>query len=168
MTGRWLVLLAACGALSSGCDAGGGGSEPSSPGSGRAGAAPESLAEVSAAASERARVAVGDRCLDVEVADTDDERGRGLMDRDEIGDADGMLFVWDHDVDAGFFMYRTHVPLTIGWYRANGSPLDRADMRPCPAPDPRDCPVYRPDGPYRYALEVDAGSLASGALAPCS
>lgn len=180
MVGRWLALVAATCVLWSGCDRGGPERDPSSattrsaPSTGDAfdssaarRALEDAIAVAIASGTDRVRVAVDDRCLGAEIADTASERGRGLMERDEIGDADGMLFVWDHDVDSGFFMYETRIPLTIGWYLADGSPVGRADMEPCPARDPDGCPEYLAGGRYRYALEVDAGSLGPGALGPC-
>jgi uncharacterized membrane protein (UPF0127 family) len=185
MFGRWLALVAAAGVLWSACTrddpesdrraetptTGSATSSPDSPdlpeAEARRRALEDAIAAAVASGFDRARVALADRCLDVEIADSATERGRGLMGRDAIGDADGMLFVWDHDVDTGFFMYETRIPLTIGWYRADGSPLDRADMEPCPERDPEDCPVYRARGRYRYALEVAAGTLGTGALGAC-
>jgi uncharacterized membrane protein (UPF0127 family) len=116
----------------------------------------------------RARVALGDDgCLDVLVADEQAERERGLMNRDDLGDADGMLFVWATDVDSAFYMFQTRLALDIGWYAADGSAVDRTTMDPCPARRPEDCPIHSAAGRYRYALEMPEGELGPGALTGC-
>ncbi len=127
-----------------------------------------SIGEALATNPTRAQVMVGDDdCLDVLVADTPAERERGLMDRDDLGDADGMLFVWGADVDAPFYMFQTRISLDIGWFGPDGEPIDATTMDPCPAARPEDCPIYQASGRYRYALEVPAGELGSGAIAGC-
>ncbi len=128
---------------------------------------PEPVASALVAGEAQARVRIGDDCLDVLVADTAEERAIGLSEKDSLGRFAGMLFVWDTDVDSAFYMYRTRIPLTIGWYGPDGDPIGRTDMEPCPEPVPEDCPEYRPPGRYRYALEVGSGALPGGALAAC-
>ncbi len=129
--------------------------------------APAPIDSALVAGEAQARIRVGDDCLDVLVADTVDERTTGLSDKDSLGRFAGMLFVWDTDVESAFYMYRTRIPLTIGWYGADGNSLGRAEMEPCPEPVPEDCPRYPPPGRYRYALEVGSGELPAGALAAC-
>ncbi len=127
------------------------------------------IGEVLAGAPDRVRVALGDEdCLDVLVADTQAERERGLMDRDDLGAADGMLFVWDSDVETAFYMVQTRLALDIGWFSAAGEIVDRTTMVPCPAELPQDCPLYESSSRYRYALELPAGGLTTGALTGCS
>ena len=140
--------------------------------------APRSLSELLASGGSTQRIAVGDTCLLVEIADTAAERNRGLSNRDHIGSSrpgsstgqnptDGMLFVWENDVTAQFWMYRTRIPLTIGWYSFDGTPIDRADMEPCPETVADNCPRYGASKPYRYALEVVEGELSAGGLGAC-
>jgi uncharacterized membrane protein (UPF0127 family) len=126
-----------------------------------------SISEALATGPSKLSVTVDDDCLDVLVADTADERSVGLSDRDDLGAFDGMLFAWDTDVDTSFYMYRTRIPLSIGWYAADGTPVDRADMTPCPEPVAADCPLYEAEGRYRYALETAAGDLGGGPLTTC-
>lgn len=108
------------------------------------------------------RIMVGDRCLRVQVADTQDERAQGLRGRDGLGEYDGMLFVFESDSNAKFTMSGVKFPLTIGFYEATaGNQVDAVDMEPCP--DGKDCPAYGSKGPFRNALEVDRGELPAGA-----
>jgi hypothetical protein len=112
-------------------------------------------------------LAIGGRCARLAVADTPSERARGLMAVTDLGPYDGMLFVFDGDVEDAFTMHRTRLALDIGWYDGAGEPVDRAGMVPCPEPDAADCPLTRASGRYRYAVEVPAGGLGRGALAAC-
>ena len=90
----------------------------------------------------------------VVVADTPELRGRGLMRVTDLGAFDGMLFAWDEDVASGFWMKDTLIPLDVAFFTATGELVDLLRMEPCSA-DP--CPVYRPAGPYRYAIETEVG-----------
>jgi len=101
-------------------------------------------------------VTVGDTALLVAVADTPDLRARGLMGVTELRGIDGMLFRWPADVESGFWMKDTPMPLDIGFFAADGSLLEVLAMEPCAA-DP--CPVYRPEVGYRFALEVPSGGV---------
>ncbi len=97
--------------------------------------------------------------LSVLVADTQALRTRGLMDVTDpgLGGHDAMVFVFAADTANAFWMKDTLLPLSIAWFGADGSFVDRADMPPC-APG-TDCPTYASSGPYRYAVEVPLGGL---------
>jgi uncharacterized membrane protein (UPF0127 family) len=91
-----------------------------------------------------------------EVADSDPERETGLMNRTSLDEDGGMLFVFDEDVQAAFWMKDTLIPLSIAFIAADGEIVTIRDMEPCKA-DP--CPVYGSDAPYRSALEVNQGAF---------
>ena len=103
-----------------------------------------------------ALVTIGSQELLVAVADTPTKRGQGLMFVSEFGDVDGMLFVFDTDVNNRFFMRDTLVPLDIAFFSAGGLLVDLFDMVPC---EETPCPRYQPAGLYRYALERPAGTM---------
>ncbi len=95
--------------------------------------------------------------LTVEIADTPEERSRGLMGRELLPERSGMLFLYGEDTRGGFWMKDTRIPLSIAFLDAGGRILAILDMEPCAA-DP--CPVYEPGLAYRSALEVGRGVLA--------
>lgn len=101
-----------------------------------------------------------DRCL--LVADTPELRARGLMEVTSLGAADGMVFVFPDDTTTGFWMRNTVLPLSIAFLDASGAVVSTTDMDPCP--DGEACPSYPPAGPYRLAVEVPRGELASFGL----
>jgi len=126
-------------------------------------AAPAPFAEFT-----QARVAVGGRCLPVLVAATENQRVQGLRGVRSLP-FDGMLFVFPRDTDAQFTMAETPTPLDITFFAANGAPVDRTEMKPCPSGTDSTCPAYASKQRYRYALERPTGSAAaSGALGGCS
>ena len=111
-------------------------------------------------------LALGADCVRLVVADEDPEKADGLRGREATAPYDGMLFVFDDTHQASFTMQGVAAPLSIGWYEADGSPIDRTEMVPCPA-ERTDCPPYSARGPYRFAVETPGGALSGGALGGC-
>jgi uncharacterized membrane protein (UPF0127 family) len=89
--------------------------------------------------------------LTVEVARTAEERARGLMGREELAEDAGVLFVYESDSAASFWMKDTLIPLSIAFIAADGTVLELRDMEPLSRE------LHRPGQPYRYALEVNRG-----------
>jgi uncharacterized membrane protein (UPF0127 family) len=89
--------------------------------------------------------------LAVELARTVEERSRGLMFREELGEDRGMLFVFAEDSEGSFWMKDTSIPLSIAFIEGDGTILDVQDMEPLTEER------HKPPGPYRYALEVNQG-----------
>ncbi len=86
-----------------------------------------------------------------------EQRAQGLMEVTDLQGYSGMVFVYDEDVDGGFYMRNTPAPLSIAWISASGEVVTIKDMEPC---EDRDgCPTYSSDGTYRYAIEVFQGDL---------
>jgi uncharacterized membrane protein (UPF0127 family) len=98
------------------------------------------------------------------LADAPDEHAQGLMGRTDLAGHDGMLFRFDGDTDSTFYMKDTLIPLSIAWFDAQGRFVSSADMPPCG--DEPVCPSYGADKPYRYALEVPQGELATLGIGP--
>lgn len=111
------------------------------------------------AAFARTTVLVGDETLAVAVADTPALRSQGLMGVTELVGVDGMLFVFEAEIEAAFWMKDTLIPLDIWFFDADGGFVDGFTMEPCVA-DP--CPTYPAAAAFRYALETAVGRLASG------
>jgi len=97
--------------------------------------------------------------LDVYVAATSAERGRGLMDRDDLPRDVGMIFLFPSDSSGAFYMYRTRIPLSIAFFDAAGEVVSVLDMEPCTSPNANACERYNPGATYRGALEVNQGAF---------
>jgi uncharacterized membrane protein (UPF0127 family) len=59
------------------------------------------------------------RKIDVEIAENDAERNKGLMYRPYIPDSTGMLFIFPEPRELGFWMKNTQIPLDIMYVDAN-------------------------------------------------
>ncbi len=102
--------------------------------------------------------------LAVEVADTDELRTCGLMHRPSLPAEQGMLFVFEQDVQVGFWMRNTLIPLSIAYIDTDGRIVDILEMEPLPPGAP--AVIYTPRGPYRYAVEANTGWFTRQGLAP--
>ena len=107
---------------------------------------------------ETMTIQVGDDGMVVAIADDPGERAQGLMGVDDLGDLNGMLFVFPAQTTGGFWMKDTLIPLDIAFFDDGGSLVEVLTMDPCPA-DP--CPSYVASGPFSWALEAPAGRLGA-------
>lgn len=100
--------------------------------------------------------------LAVQLAVSPEQKSMGLMERRHLAENAGMLFVYDstQPADAGFWMFRTRIPLDIAFMDSTGVIRAVRQMTPCPTTIAEGCPTYTPDVPYRYALEVNGGFFA--------
>ena len=106
-----------------------------------------------------------------EVARTAEQRALGLGLRPMLDPESGMIFLYDsiQPGDAGFWMWRTRIPLDIAFMDGAGAVLRVFEMQPCTAVYVRGCPTYEPGVPYWSALEVNSGwfearGVAEGSL----
>jgi hypothetical protein len=97
----------------------------------------------------------------VQLARTPEQRSLGLMERKSLSDSAGMLFLYasDQPSTAGFWMFRTRIPLDIAFLDSLGTVVAVRQMEPCTTQLAAGCPSYEPGVPYRAALEVKAGFL---------
>jgi uncharacterized membrane protein (UPF0127 family) len=97
--------------------------------------------------------------VQIELAVSPEQRQMGLMERRQLAENAGMLFVYDsmQPADAGFWMFRTRIPLDIAFLDSVGTIRSIKSMVPCPTDISQGCPTYPPDARYQYALEMNAG-----------
>lgn len=104
-------------------------------------------------------VEVDGRPLQVAWADSPEERRRGLMEVEDLGDLDGMVFEFETERTVSFTMRNTLIPLDIYFFDSDGEAVGTQEMVPC---ESEPCPSYPADAPVRYALEVPVDSLDVG------
>jgi hypothetical protein len=93
--------------------------------------------------------------LTVKTARTSQEQEEGLMFVEEISNEEGMLFVYEKDTKAKFWMKNCKIPLDIIFIDKYGKIVHIVkDAQPCKTDL---CQLYGSDSKYRYALEVDGG-----------
>ena len=100
------------------------------------------------------------------LADTPDERGRGLMGVTDLGDAAGMAFLFDGPTDGAIYMFQTPTPLSIAWFDADGTWVGGEEMDPCLDRPAGECPRYSPGASYVVALEAFSGGLEPLGVGP--
>ncbi len=99
----------------------------------------------------------------LEHAESNQERQWGLMERTTLAGDAGMLFFYENPrpASAGFWMYRTRLPLDIAWLDEDGVILAMDTMEPCETEHARDCPVWEPGVRHLNVLEMNAGFFKS-------
>lgn len=86
-----------------------------------------------------------------EVARTQEQRNRGFMERKDIPDGTGMIFVFEKDQILSFWMKNTPHPLSIAYIDSKGTIRDIFDMTPFSLAS------INSTVSVRYALEVPQG-----------
>lgn len=104
--------------------------------------------------------------LRVEMAETEAQRERGLMYRTSMPEDAGMLFVYPQEVEGGFWMYNTHLPLSVAYVDGEGTIFQITRMMPCPSEFASLCPSYPAQRPFQYALEVNQDVFARHGIGP--
>jgi hypothetical protein len=104
------------------------------------------------APGELVPIRVGGIEIQVEIADSEAERSRGLMFRESLPENQGMLFVYDTQRETlGFWMRNTLIPLDIAYADREGRIVDIRQM------EPRDERTVSSAAPAMYALEMNQG-----------
>ncbi len=93
--------------------------------------------------------------VDVEIADDDFKRSRGLSGRRYLGDYEGMFFVFDSEVNTPFWMKNMLIPLDILFIDSQNIIVDIwQDQQPCTE---HYCPSIYSHENFKYVLEVNSG-----------
>jgi len=93
--------------------------------------------------------------IDIEIADNDDKRTRGLMDRISMEENQGMIFLFPHERIQSFWMKNTVIPLDMIFVnRENVIVTIKQDTVPF------DTGQYRSTKPASIVVEVVAGYTA--------
>jgi uncharacterized membrane protein (UPF0127 family) len=90
--------------------------------------------------------------IDIEVADSDRERNRGLMNRKSMPDSQGMLFVYKEPGPRKFWMKNTHIPLDVIFVN---NKYEVVSVRKHNKPFSTNSIISRED--IMYVIEVSAG-----------
>lgn len=103
---------------------------------------------------QRTTITAGMHLIDAQVAQTPEQREIGLMQRKEMPQREGMIFIFDLPGQQCFWMKNTVLPLTAAFVADDGTIVNMADMKP-QTTDPH-CSAE----PVRYVLEMNRGWFA--------
>ena len=109
---------------------------------------------------ESYQLEINDAEFQVEVADTDEERARGLMFRESMAETSGMLFVFDDLAIRAFYMRNTEIPLSIAYIDERLVIREIYDMEPFSL----ESIISR--FPAKYALELNQGTFETFGIRP--
>lgn len=101
----------------------------------------------------------------VEIADDDDRRAYGLMNRDHLPKDQGMLFVFDEAERRSFWMKNTRIPLSIAYFDKGCVLREIIDMRPDPITAIQN-KTYPNHTEAQYALEMNIGWFERNKIRP--
>ena len=103
---------------------------------------------------QRVKLNAGMHVIDAQVALTPQERQIGLMQRKNMPQHEGMLFVFEQASEQCFWMKNTLLPLTAAFVADDGTIVNTVDMKP------ETTDSHCSAKPVRYVLEMNKGWFA--------
>ena len=88
----------------------------------------------------------------VEVANSDITRAKGLMGRTSLPKFSGMIFIYDNPQIVSFWMKNTLLPLDVLYFQSDGRLLDINENT-----DPGSLEPLVSSGPVQFVLEINGG-----------
>ena len=109
----------------------------------------------------RGTIKVDDIVLEVQIADTEPRRVRGLMFQDKLPYDQGMIFVYNEPGDYSLWMLNMQFSLDMIWFDENGNIVHiEKNIPPCKKPiEIMACQSIVPSGDALYILEITAGFI---------
>ncbi len=105
---------------------------------------------------QTAEMTLAGKKIIVELAQTEEERNRGLMFREHLKQDHGMLFIFDRELPLSFWMKNTYIDLSIGFFDKNKTLVDIQEMKRTYSMT-ANYPSYVTKKPAQYALEMNSG-----------
>lgn len=98
--------------------------------------------------------------LVVKIANTEEERSKGLSDKKFLLPGFGMLFIFDTEYKAGIWMKDMNFPIDIYWFKKDlRLDLTLKDVKPETYPN-----VFYPQGDVLYVLETNVDDVLDNTL----
>ncbi|WP_269538829.1 DUF192 domain-containing protein [Cerasicoccus fimbriatus] len=104
---------------------------------------------------------IGDKDIRVQLAILPSEQAQGLMFRQELGENDGMLFVFRKPGPRGFWMKNVDIPLDVGYILADGTLAEVYPMYPHVEES-----VKSKSDKIKIVLEMNQGWFAENGIKP--
>jgi len=103
----------------------------------------------------------GTHVIEIEIADTPQEKAQGLMFRTHLDDQSGMLFAYDRPHEITMWMRNTYIPLDMVFIRADGT-VHRIEAHTEPLSED----IITSRGDVTACLELAAGAAERLGLKP--
>jgi uncharacterized membrane protein (UPF0127 family) len=103
----------------------------------------------------RVKIQAGMYQINAQVASTHEQRAVGLMNRPDMPQHEGMIFVFEQAQVQCFWMKNTLMPLTAAFIADDGSIVNLADMKP------QTTDSHCSERPVRFVLEMKQGWFSS-------
>jgi len=103
----------------------------------------------------------GDVVFQAEIADTPDERTKGLMFREQMDDDHGMIFLFPDEQQRSFWMKNTLIPLDMIFIRSDHTILGVVENA-----EPQTTVSRSVPGASQFVLEINAGRAAELGIGP--
>ena len=100
---------------------------------------------------------INGRVFRIEVVGTENERSKGLMNRETISDHEAMLFVFENEKIRSFWMKNTLMPLDLIFLSSSGEVLETHKMNTQIGYPDHMLKIYRSNQPVKLAIEVRGG-----------
>ncbi len=111
--------------------------------------------------NDRVEVKIHDQTIVAEIAETAEQKEKGLAGRTVLGANEGMLFPFSEKGSYGFWMKGMKIPIDIVWI--SGTTVVGFEENAPPPPDisadDSKLPIYLPPSPIDNVLELQAGSV---------
>jgi uncharacterized membrane protein (UPF0127 family) len=106
-------------------------------------------------------IKIDETVLEVQIADTEPRRVRGLMFQDQLPYDQGMIFVFNESGVYSLWMLNMQFSLDMIWFDENGDIVHiEKNIPPCKTPTQiMACQSIVPSGEAKYILEVTSGFI---------
>ncbi|MGA1819690.1 MAG: DUF192 domain-containing protein [Thermoplasmatota archaeon] len=95
--------------------------------------------------------------LNCELASTPEERAKGLMNRTELSDSEGMVFYYEPPREVSFWMKGTLIPLDMVFVSPEFIVVKVSQADPEPGVPDNELTRYPSGEPVRYVIEMNKG-----------
>ncbi|MEK6842285.1 MAG: DUF192 domain-containing protein [Nanoarchaeota archaeon] len=101
-------------------------------------------------------VCINEKCFLVEIADSNEERIKGLSNRDFLEENKGMFFIFEKETVPNFWMKDMNFPIDIIWIDKEMKIVGiEENIQPCFSD--KLCQTFSPMEKIKYVLEINAG-----------
>ena len=104
--------------------------------------------------------------LTLQIADDEEKRERGLMSVTKLQPHTGMVFVFDREAQADFWMKDTLIPLDMVWVGADGVVRSIDAKVPIAPLDMPDNQIPLEHGTGKFVIELASGEAAKDGIVP--